>query len=108
MRRRLRKKKDQQRFLDSIDWWFGDATDVINDYIDKMKAFRIKWRRNKKKIASEKLKKGSICPYCNKDTLVVIPDEEPWSVEHLYCNKCDSTYCIGETRGYYLRTKKAV
>ena len=44
MRRRLRKKKDQQRMLDSIDWWFGN---VVNEYIDSMKAYKARWSRKK-------------------------------------------------------------
>lgn len=46
MRRRLRKKKDLQRIFESINWCFGEAADVIHEYVDKMDSFKIRWRRN--------------------------------------------------------------
>ena len=45
MRKRLRKKLDKQRIMDSIDWCFGDATDVINEYMNKMSEFRERWSK---------------------------------------------------------------
>jgi len=33
-----------------------------------------------------------MCPNCNKGFLEYIPEDEPWCLEHLMCNKCSSTY----------------
>lgn len=45
------------------------------------------------------LKEGDKCPHCTENpnitdigTLEIIPANEPYSDEHLMCNKCDSTY----------------
>jgi hypothetical protein len=45
------------------------------------------------------LKEGDKCPHCMDNpnitdigTLEIIPANEPYSDEHLMCNRCDSTY----------------
>ena len=45
MRKRLRKKKDKQEVLASIDWWNTDNTDTINEYIDKTRGFGERWTK---------------------------------------------------------------
>ena len=37
-----------------------------------------------------------LCPYCSKEELILIPEDYPWSTEHLYCPSCDSTYNMDE------------
>jgi Zn finger protein HypA/HybF involved in hydrogenase expression len=33
-----------------------------------------------------------LCEHCNSDVLVLINGVEPYSVDHLQCPTCDSTY----------------
>ena len=37
-----------------------------------------------------------ICPHCKKDNLELSAGDYPYSVEHLICPRCCSTYNIGE------------
>lgn len=45
MRKRLRKKKDKQAVLDSIDWWAAEYLDAVNECMDKMRQFRERWTK---------------------------------------------------------------
>lgn len=46
------------------------------------------------------MKENDICPYCNEGKLKYIPENEPWNMEHLQCEKCDSTYNLLEENLY--------
>lgn len=35
---------------------------------------------------------GDVCPYCQKGILELMEANEPWSIEHLMCDECNSTY----------------
>ena len=39
---------------------------------------------------------GDICPHCKKGKLIHIPEVFPYTIDHLQCDKCDSTYNYGD------------
>jgi len=39
-----------------------------------------------------KLEVGHVCPHCMDDYLILINGVEPYSIDHLQCPTCDSTY----------------
>jgi len=39
---------------------------------------------------------GLTCPYCKKGKLIHIPEVFPYTIDHLQCDKCDSTYNYDE------------
>ena len=40
------------------------------------------------------LKEGMTCLYCERGALVIIGEVYPYSIEHLQCPLCDSTYTL--------------
>lgn len=37
---------------------------------------------------------GVICPHCNKGELQLIPEHQPYNIEHLMCLSCYSTFTL--------------
>lgn len=44
----------------------------------------------------KKVKEGDQCPHCKEGKLEIIKGCEPYSIDHLMCDRCDSTYCLDE------------
>ena len=44
----------------------------------------------------DKLKVGDICPHCKEGKIIFIKGNEPYDVDHLMCNLCNSTYILEE------------
>lgn len=40
------------------------------------------------------MKINDVCPYCKNGKLVFVKSCEPYTVPHLQCENCDSTYII--------------
>lgn len=41
-------------------------------------------------------REGDLCEFCSKGNLVVVEGRYPYTVRHLQCPLCDSTYCLEE------------
>lgn len=44
------------------------------------------------------MKPGDKCPHCGKGILIIILEDFPYTIDHLMCDQCDSTYCLEEER----------
>lgn len=42
------------------------------------------------------MKTGDKCPHCNKGIILLIVGVFPYTIDHLICDHCDSTYCLKE------------
>lgn len=47
-------------------------------------------------MINKKVKLNSICPHCKKGKLVKVKGYEPYTIDHLMCELCYSTYNIGD------------
>lgn len=45
---------------------------------------------------------GDICPHCKRDSLELVEENEPYTIEHLQCPVCDSTYPIAKLEEFVL------
>lgn len=36
------------------------------------------------------------CPHCKTGDLMIVRGYEPWTDDHIMCDRCHSTYCIGQ------------
>lgn len=39
-------------------------------------------------------KEGNNCPHCNNGVLELIKEDYPWTIDHLQCSYCESTFVI--------------
>ena len=42
----------------------------------------------------KRVTEGDLCPHCKKGKLELVKANEPYNIEHLQCDKCDSTYFL--------------
>jgi transposase-like protein len=42
------------------------------------------------------MKEEDLCPHCGLEKVKEVKGDEPYTIDHLICPSCDSTYNIGE------------